>query len=556
MNFKVVDDRGDRATESGKPVQISMREVSAAEAKSALGQWLAGDSVKGEALQLFGRGASKSWTFVILTALKPKVHEIEPGRLAWILRTALPLRDDFKIYLNEKRLMSSKEGKGRLIHWVIGKDLPALSKPAPNSLTNDVNRDVVPSSPLRYALKHPKLGRITGYVEAYQDLLTGKSEAIGRSYGFFVYVRGRLVNVDDGHFGIEANELRHGSFGRMRIVAHIDGLDPYLQSDRERFREGPELNDTRNLLRAIFNRLRSEIAKADEAEAPGAKLARAMAGSPASVSRRPIISLVRAVLDGQSSSTYISVPTALNAIEKAKLLKTLEARSAAAENFVTSITFDFELEEGAGLAQYQALDGSLRMNARHPFVALFYEEFTSASHGLPLEHLAMAEVLFEAHLHTANLSQKDIDRLLALRDAYFRDVARSSSRRSALAVSNALIDARNDSDLLEQELVASFNALGFDAVRYGQKSRPDGVAHAPLSADSEGIQRRYSVCLEAKSKVADGASVSAATVNISLIASHRDKNNCDHALVVAPAFQTTGGDGSSLALQIKARSGK
>jgi hypothetical protein len=86
------------------------------------------------------------------------------------------------------------------------------------------------------------LGRITGYVEGYKDLLTtGKSNLLGRSYGIFVYVRGRLVNVEDSHFGIPANELRHGSFGRVRIVVHMDGLDEFLQSDRERFREGPLL---------------------------------------------------------------------------------------------------------------------------------------------------------------------------------------------------------------------------------------------------------------------------------------------------------------------------
>ena len=41
----------------------------------------------------------------------------------------------------------------------------------------------------------------------------------------------------------------------------MDGLDEYLQSDRERIRQGPVLEDAQNILRAIFNRIRPELEK-------------------------------------------------------------------------------------------------------------------------------------------------------------------------------------------------------------------------------------------------------------------------------------------------------
>ena len=41
------------------------------------------------------------------------------------------------------------------------------------------------------------MDNVQGYAEAYKDLLTGKSDELGRSYGFFVYIFGRLVNVLD-----------------------------------------------------------------------------------------------------------------------------------------------------------------------------------------------------------------------------------------------------------------------------------------------------------------------------------------------------------------------
>ena len=96
------------------------------------------------------------------------------------------------------------------------------------------------------------MGRITGYAEAYKDLLTGKSDEVFRRFGFFVYVRDRLINVEDGHFGISPSpdELRHGTFGRMRVVVYMEGLDDFLQSDRERIRDGPVRVAAQNVLRA------------------------------------------------------------------------------------------------------------------------------------------------------------------------------------------------------------------------------------------------------------------------------------------------------------------
>ena len=260
--------------------------------------------------------AAKSWTFAILSDLKDKVHEIRRGTLEWVLRTALPLRDDFSIHLDGAKLEPSKTGKGRIKKWVLGKDIDKLDKPAPDEIDATEDKDQPKDSDARYALEYKALGRITGYAEAYRDLLTGKSDELGRSHGFFVYVLGRLINVQDGHFGIPPDELRHGTFGRIRIVVHMDGLDDHLQSDREHIREGPVLKDAQNILRAIFNKIRPALEKADAEEDPGAKLARKLAGSPASLVRRPIIEMARAALDGKIRTRYIALPPATTPNER------------------------------------------------------------------------------------------------------------------------------------------------------------------------------------------------------------------------------------------------
>lgn len=552
MNFKMVDDRGEEEIEPKAPIKISLRELTEGQAKEALKDWTSTTAFKNCELQLFGTGAAKSWTFAILSDLKPKVHEISRGRVAWVLRTALPLRDDFSICLDGVKLEPSKVGKGRIKKWILGKDITELAKPAPSEIEATEDKNQSTNSETRYALGNTSVGRITGYAEAYQDLLTGKSDEIGRSYGFFVYVLGRLINEEDGHFGISPDELRHGTFGRVRIVVHMDGLDEHLQSDREHIRQGPVLIDAQNILRAIFNKIRPTVEKAVADEDPGVKLARNLAGSSASVSRRPIIEMARAVLEGKTKSKYVAVPASTTPAERDSLVAALEARLQTPEAFVSGVEFIFDATASLGLAVYDAKTGTLRINGFHPFVGAFYDQFSKSGSGLPLDLLAMAEVLLEAQLYQAGYSQAHVDAIMLVRDQYLRDVAQSSGRRTALVVSKALQDARNDEDKLEVEVVAAFKSLGFDAARDGRRGKSDGIARAHLSADINGNPRNYSVSLEAKSKTKDGKSksVSAATVNVSLIASHRNEAQCEHAIVVGPSFATTKGDTASITKQI------
>lgn len=552
MNFKKVDDRGDEEVEPKTPIKISLRELTEDQAKQALKDWTSAVAFRECGLVLFGQGAVKSWTFAILSNLKDKVHEIRRGRLEWVLRTALPLRDDFSIYLDGSKLKPSKAGKGVLKKWILGKDIIDLPKPAPNEIEATEDSSRTKGSKKRFALENPTLGRICGYAEAYRDLLTGKSDELGRSHGFFVYVRGRLINVEDGHFGISPDELRHGTFGRIRVVVYMDGLDDYLQSDREHIRQGPVLVDAQNILRAIFNKIRPELERADAKEDPGAKLARKFADSPASLVRRPIIEMARAALDGKIKSRYIALPPATTPAERDKLVAALERRAETPEHFVDGLDFAYNATSDDGIAVYDAATGRLRINGLHPFVGAFFDEFTSKASGLPLEIFAMAEVLLESHLYKASLKQDAIDVVMASRDQLLRFVAQESGRRTALAIANALRNARNDEDRLEIELVEAFRSLGFDATRVGGKGKPDGVAKAPLSPDGNGNPRRYAVTLEAKSKKKDGTKLKTKTFGVSTIVRQRDEAQCEHAIVTAPAFDHTAGKESALAKEIKA----
>lgn len=387
MDFGEVDERGDEEVEPKTPIRIALRELTEEEAKQALASWTEVAAFQNSGFKLFGKGTSGSWTFAILSDLKDKVHEIRRGRLEWVLRTALPLRDDFAIYLDGVNLEPSKVGKGRIKRWILGKEIKELPKPAPDEIEATEDKTQSEDSDKRFALEHTAVGRITGYAEAYKDLLTaGKSEELGRSHGFFVYILGRLIYAEDGHFGIPPDELRHGTFGRIRVVVHMDGLDEYLQSDRERIREGPVLKDAQNILRGIFNFIRPILEKHDADEDPGAKLARKLAGSPASLARRPIIEIARAALEGRIKSRYVALPPATTGPERKKLIEDLEKRAETPEQFVAGIDFVSDGTSDDVIAVYDGLTGRLRVNRLHPFVGAFFDEFTSETSGLPLEY--------------------------------------------------------------------------------------------------------------------------------------------------------------------------
>ena len=553
MDYRTIDRRVDREIEPKVPIMIALRELTPEQAKRAVEPWTGTAAFKAASTALFGERSPASWTLTIMSSLKPKVHEIRPGTLGWVLRTALPLRPDFGIWLNGQALESSKEGKGLLKRWVLGKDLVKLPRPSPKLITTSEDMNVVQSSEHRFGLDVPGLGRITGYAEAYQDLLTGKSDEIGRSHGFFVYVYGRLLNVDDGHFGISPDELRHGTFGRFRLVVYMDGLDEGLRSNREAVGEGPLLDTAQAVLRSVFNAVRPTIETHDSAEAPGAKLARVLAASPASLSRRPIVDLSRAVATGRSKSRYLMIPKYQSDEELESFFVDLEKRAAdEAERFITGVNVDFDGSSRDGIARFDTQSGILRLNGWHPFVATFHDEFTNKRLGQPLELLAMAEVLIEAHLHVIDVSASKIGSFLSARDQLLRNLTNESGRQSALSLANAVSEARNSPDRLEKAACDAFRSLGFDVTPLGKRGEPDGVAAAHLSADELGKSRHYRVSLEAKSKERSGATVSAKGVGIATVAQHRDKRECEHAIVIGPAFPTSGGDTSALGEQITA----
>ncbi len=552
MDYSKVPTADQSGIFSNEPLTLNLRELTEVEAREVLVHWIGGDRPGHAALKLFGRGAAKSWTVAILSSLKSMATEIRRGRLEWVLSSAMPLRDDFKLFLNGNPIASSKLRQKKVGRWILGQQLFELPKPASDEGEPSEDPAEDPKSPRRYGLTYPSLGRVSGYIEVYRDPIDeGKSEDIERSNGFFVYVRDRMINVDDPGFGINRNKLRHGTFSRFRMVLYADALDEELRSSRETLRAGPLFNAARNLAIGGFNHARAKLEEEEQRGTTGSQVALRVEASPAALTRRPLAALVSSAFSGSYAPRYVTVPDDLSTEQQEELVESLRVeQESGGTALVQDTSLVTDLSQDQPLAVFDVRLGMLRINTAHPFVAYFLDEFEDKKQSLPLELLAMSEILLEAQLYQAGVGHTQIRETLDRRDQLMRHLARSVGKRNARIVAQALLDASSDQDALEVELVASFDSMGFEAVRMSGKGRADGRAAAYLSA-KDGQRQGYSVNLEAKSKEKTGAKVAAKTVGVSTIARHCRANNCDHAVVVGPDFPTTKGDAAALSEDIR-----
>lgn len=530
-------------------IQIPLRTLTEEQSYDAVQHWINGEKEGYQAIKLFGGDASDSWTVAIMSGLKDMGKKVKIGRLKWVLRTAMPQRSDFRLFLDGDPITPLQIDEP-LAKLVIGKDVIQTSKPCPDSLVEREDTNEPPDSIHRYGLYDDDglLGRITGYIEIFKNELDKGKDKFGQSNGFFVYVHGRQVNVDDLGFGIERNLLRHGTFSRFRMVVHVDSLDDALRSSRESFQQGDLYEGVQNFLRAGFNLARNKLVEYDRTQTPATRISASISSAPGSMTRKPLLALARMVAESKATPFYLRFPSGLSAKAQAEFLEKLKQQSDEAEGLLRSTELSV-LDSKDGLAIFDVQQGTLLINSSHPFVAAFQEYFTDARKSLPLEMLAMSEVLMEAHLYHMGLEESKIRDVIGRRDELLRQFVRTSARRTAGMIALALTEARDDENKLEEEMRAAFEAMGFaNVIRIGGSGKPDGTAEAHLAATKDGIAQRYKVGLEAKS----GQTVSAHRLNVSGIARHMKDYDCDHHLVIGNGFATSTGEDSASVREINA----
>ena len=528
-------------------IEIPLRTLTKQQARETVERWIVGERAGYQALRLFGEAASESWTVAIMSGLKDMGKKVKIGRLKWVLRTAMPQRSDFRLFLDGEPI-TPPEMDNPLTKLVLGKDVVQMPTPCPEGMIEREDTKESEDSVHRHGIYHDELlGRITGYIEIFKDELDTGKPKFEQSSGFFVYVRGRRVNVDDPGFGIERNLLRHGTFSRFRMVAHIDSLDEALRSSRESFQQGDLYEAVQNFLRAGFNLARNRLVEHDKEQTPAALISARISSAPGSMTRKPLLSLAQMIAESKAAPFYLRFPSYLSSEKQAEFRETLKQKSEGTDDLLRSTELS-ALDSRDGLAIFDIYQGTLLINSSHPFVAAFQEHFTDPQKNLPLEMFAMSEILMEAHLYHMGIDESVIRDTIGRRDELLRQFVRSSARRTIGMIALALIEARDDKDKLEEEMRAAFEAMGFaNVIRIGGNGEPDGTAEAHLAATEDGKIQRYKVGLEAKS----GGTVTAKRLGVSGIGRHMENHKCDHHLVIGNSFAISTGEDSASVKEIK-----
>jgi hypothetical protein len=530
MDFQEVEE--DQTTDQ-KQLSLPIRELSEAEAKTLLAPLVSRMGSAGEKLRLFGSDASPRFTVAAMSEFKPLAFTMRIGMLKRVLATALPMSPQFRLYLNGAAVRSPKEDVPPLRTWTIGVDDEVAADQRLGTTTD----------PVGVAIEG--LGPISGIVEIYQDPLTGgKAEKWGYSNGIFVTVRGRVINLHDPLFGLPA--LSHGPFSRLRIVVEATGLDDFLRATREAVIDAPGVVALRAYLQAKFNEARLFYTEWQDEQEEAARTTNRVGHTPQSLSRRPLVNAIRAVLEGKIPGlTLTDVPRLTKAEDRDELIARLEADVDSELGIIREIKLA-TIGVEKGLAVYHPTDGVVYVNALHPFYANYAEHF---SHSEPFELLAVAEVLTEGYLIEEKLDFEQVQRILRRRDRFLRELVYSQRLASPL-VAEILGDSVTSAAELEDAVGKALQSLGFEVSPIGGSGEPDGIARATVGVrDVSAGRGDYVIAYDAKSS--GKPSVKAKDLNIAGVARHRSKYNATFSLIVAPGYE--GEDDPNSAANIEAK---
>lgn len=464
-----------------------------------------------------------SWTIALLENLKPKAKRITGSQLKWSLSKALPYRiDGFKIFLNKEEVESSKEDHIKLIEFEIQNMSKLQLDKLKSKEAGEWESKTVNGRPCLACSLFPN--GVTGNVIVTLGTLKGKSDDLGRSNGFFVRVRGRLINSSDDLFGLSA--LEHATFSRFRADIVADDLDPDILASRDTLEEQTDrIEIFRKLLRFVFNEADNLYDKYRKTlDEPSSRVKE---GELNHVSQRYVehaladaIALTAEDSDDATASVmkYVELPKE----DVASIVKTLYgSRPKYSYDYVNS----GKLEP---LARLNISTATFQMNKDHELV----QEYSRSPEARRLlEDLATAEVLLEAYLRSSQLEPNAVTSILQRRDYLLRGLAHDHAFSPRL-VATALRDARSNPVKLEIALIVAVRTVGFIVERIAGTGDTEGIAEYAEYEERSGGTRR--ITLEAKSSI--NRQQSAKDLNFSAVRTHMDRHNAKGCLMVAPRY--------------------
>lgn len=495
----------------------------------------------GSARTKFEPPSSGTWTLVVLSDLKRTGRELKIGILRRMLQAALPFGTEMAIALNGERLTPSKISAPTICDWVIG---PELKIDCVELVGNDVDgenpdgagQDEVVrlksgNSPKPY-IEIPGIGRVTGRVRLFEDRISGgKSEERGTSNGFHVNVLGRIVNQNDPSFG--EDNLSHAAWAKFRMTVRADGLNQFLTTSREQFRERRELKVFRAFLRKAFNRARTYYDSDQQVAMPdgGDVLVRSLGV----LSLSPLRSVVSETLNSQSPLPGLFDESGVD--DRAAARKAWkESTGEDISNALKQIRY--ERVQDDSFVKFRLSDNSIIVNKEHPFVL---EHSRSKAEKALVRTVAMVNLLTDVYAIDVGVQASTLESIRGYRDQLMRFHA-LQQRRSGAHIAKMLLKAQHDEDYRKLEAVLSdaLRYLGFHVKDLAKSGEPEGIASAyPIPTNVKPTAENpnpplYSFSFDAKSSKHEASKTG--NIDLAAIVDHRDRYKANYALVVAPGF--------------------
>lgn len=377
---------------------------------------------------------------------------------------------------------------------------------------------------------------MTGRVRLFADSISGgKSEERGSSNGFHVNVLGRVVNQNDPSFGEE--DLSHAIWARFRMTVRADGLNDFLTTNREQFKEQRELKIFRAFLRRVFNKARTHYDSDQNAGLPdgGDVLVHSLGG----LSLSPLRNVVSEALKTQSPLPGLFDESGIeNREEKQK-----SWRENTADNIKSALgEVKYErLDDDDSFVKFRIADNTIVVNSEHPFVA---EHSRTRAEKELLRTVAMVNLLTDVYALEVGVQPATLQSIRDYRDRLMRFRA-MQRRQSGTYIAKLLLQTQHDSTNsrhFEVVLSDALRYLGFQVQDLAKSGEPEGIARAyPIPTSSTPTRNNpnpplYSFSFDAKPSKYDAAK----TGNIKLdgVVEHRNRYQADHALIVAPGFES------------------
>jgi hypothetical protein len=478
------------------------------EAESFVKQVFDGDKTSTAYEELFNEA---TWTLAVIGALKA---DLQSGRLQWILGNSMPERPDFAIWLNDARVRSKLEKRAAL-RWDFSDELvvEAITKFFADAKKHGDFSGIVtfgktvgldaahPAQAIPY-VEFPSLGRIWGSIRIFDDSLkTVQSAQMGRSWGFFVMVRDRLLNPDDGQLFL--NDPSFAAFYRAQFILHADALDEALLADRERLRrEIPSVKELQLLQSAIYRAARTELETRDEQALAKATTVSLLPTHSRRFFREPLTAL--SMRSGPDTVIDITNPT-------------VERRA---------------IGEDQPLAIVSTETHGFIVNTSHPYYTAVTHKLGGGKKAAEFYRIydlfSIAERLLEGHLYDVGVEDALVTQVLAWRDDLFRELAKAYTVARAEALHDLYNSSYEGDKPFEDAICAVLNGMGFHAERFGGASSKDILLAASIGPAA------YTFVFEAKGSTKP---VQTDKSEVSGAASHRDEALAEHAVIIAREFQ-------------------